>query len=403
MNKNLLWISFCAPYDKVQHAGGKIHNYYLKYFQKSGGFNIRLISFCYSSEKELLDLDDYRIKNKIFVLEDNWYQKLLKQITNANQRLNPFHSYAGLTPDYQRIMTMNEVRKYSSERYEPDIIILQWTQMVLLAPLLKKIFPKAKLVAIEEDVAFLGYRRRVEYASNRFTKLMADIRYKKLKKIELDVLDKMDLVVFNNPKDELLVKKNECKVKRSIVVTPYFTNYSRVKRKFNRNRIIFFGAMSREENHLSAIWFLKHVFYKLDESIEFVIIGGNPKKEILDYQSDRVKVLGFVDNIEPYFSDCLCMVAPLVLGAGIKIKILEAFSAGVPVLTNQIGIEGIRATNGEDYVFCESPEDYINAISQLRTGMIEHEKLSDNAKKLIDEKYNFSKTTQKFLEMVKSI
>lgn len=403
MNKNLLWISFCAPYDKVQHAGGKIHNYYLKYFQKSGGFNIRLISFCYSSEKELLDLDDYRIKNKIFVLEDNWYQKLLKQITNANQRLNPFHSYAGLTPDYQRIMTMNEVRKYSSERYEPDIIILQWTQMVLLAPLLKKIFPKAKLVAIEEDVAFLGYRRRVEYASNRFTKQMADIRYKKLKKIELDVLDKMDLVVFNNPKDELLVKKNECKVKRSIVVTPYFTNYSGVKRKFNRNRIIFFGAMSREENHLSVIWFLKHVFYRLDESIEFVIIGGNPKKEILDYQSDRVKVLGFVDNIEPYFSDCLCMVAPLVLGAGIKIKILEAFSAGVPVLTNQIGIEGIRATNGEDYVFCESPEDYINAISQLRTGMIEHEKLSDNAKKLIDEKYNFSKTTQKFLETVKSI
>ena len=47
--KKMLWISLNVPYDTVNHAGGKSHNFYIKYFQRSKEFEIHLISFMYSN------------------------------------------------------------------------------------------------------------------------------------------------------------------------------------------------------------------------------------------------------------------------------------------------------------------------------------------------------------------
>ncbi len=52
----LLWVSLRAPYDTVTHAGGKVHNYYIKQFQKSNYFDIRLLTFCRENEIEKIDL-----------------------------------------------------------------------------------------------------------------------------------------------------------------------------------------------------------------------------------------------------------------------------------------------------------------------------------------------------------
>ena len=91
-----------------------------------------------------------------------------------------------------------------------------------------------------------------------------------------------------------------------------------------------------------------------------------------------------------YFASALCLVAPLVLGAGIKIKILEAFSAGLPVLTNDIGIEGIPAQAGKDYVHCNTVEDYIRNIDYLLNNLDIQAQISKNAREFISQHYNLN-------------
>ena len=56
------------------------------------------------------------------------------------------------------------------------------------------------------------------------------------------------------------------------------------------------------------------------------------------------------------------MIAPLVMGAGIKVKVLEALSAGVPLLTNERGMEGINAENEKEYFHCNTAKDYIRVL-----------------------------------------
>lgn len=62
-----------------------------------------------------------------------------------------------------------------------------------------------------------------------------------------------------------------------------------------------------------------------------------------------------------------------ILGAGAKIKVLESLSAGIPVLTNAVGIEGIQAKDGEEFFHCVTEEDYEKCIRRILDGEIDME------------------------------
>ena len=94
------------------------------------------------------------------------------------------------------------------------------------------------------------------------------------------------------------------------------------------------------------------------------------------------------------------MAAPLLLGAGIKVKIIEALSSGVPVLTNDIGIEGIDAEDGKEYFHCEKPEEYEMVIRKIISGEIDTSVITSNAKRMIEEKYNLENSSKNYRERV---
>lgn len=148
-------------------------------------------------------------------------------------------------------------------------------------------------------------------------------------------------------------------------IVPYYDDYSTVKWKPTTKNIVFFGALNRVENVKSALWFYENVFCKLkDTSWNLVLLGSHPDEKLvfLSQQDERVIVTGFVKDIRPWLQNCACMIAPLVMGAGIKVKVLEALSAGVPLLTNEIGMEGINAENEKEYFHCQTAEDYIRVL-----------------------------------------
>ena len=78
-----------------------------------------------------------------------------------------------------------------------------------------------------------------------------------------------------------------------------------------------------------------------------------------------------------------------MLGAGIKVKILEALSAGIPTLTNGIGIEGIPAIDGKHYFCCEDPKEYEAVIRGLLKGVYDVQRMGSDAKQLVREHFDF--------------
>lgn len=403
--KSIMVISFCVPYDNVGHAGGKTHNYYLKKMNEVPEFKVNLISFGVETDREKMDLKQYGIGNHVFFIGGNKFQKIKRGIENITTKYNPFDKRGNMLPKYYEDTVIRELKRMKSEGHMPDIFVLEWTQMVFLAGRIKSLFPQAKIVASEHDVSYLGFQRKYEYAESDYERKKYFRFYKNIKREELDALKYCDIVSPHNKKDEKLLIADGVPASKIYPIVPYFDDYSGIVRKPMRNRIMFYGAMARPENYLSAMWFLEQVMPALkNKHVEFVIVGSNPpdilKLAAEQYNSmaenSKVTVTGFVPVVNDYFETSMFMVAPLVLGAGIKVKIIEAMSAGMPVLTNDIGIEGIDAENGRDYLHCSSTGDYINTIGRILEGRIDVNEISENARKFISDNFNLEESARAY-------
>ncbi len=393
----VLWISLFIPYDQVRHAGGKIHNYYLKALNAFGKYDISLLTFAEPGDMAKHDLDQYHIKHDIICYDQNIYSKMQRKLLNLESTYNPYNRYGRALHNYDILSIHKHIKKYVADGYSPDIVILQWTQIVFMISFIKKWFPNAKVVAIEEDVTYLSYQRKMQVYPKAFLRYISKLSFYRVKKLELEALKKADLIIVNNPKDERLIRNDGIKNKRIFVWTPFFQNYLAVERRCENHNIIFYGGMGRQENYLSAIWFAEKVMPRLlDTDVRFLIIGANPDKSLYSHVTDRVEVIGYVEHVEDYLSKAMCLVAPLVFGAGVKIKVLESLSAGIPVLTNAVGIEGIHAKNGKEFFLCTTEEEYEKCIRKLLSGEIDMETVSEKGKNFIRSYYNLDKSVEDF-------
>lgn len=396
MGKEILWVSLYVPYDGVGHAGGKIENFYLKKLKKVFFSNIFLISFYSKKEELLIDLDNYGIDANL-ICTNKWY----KPFIDAESTLNPYNRYACSLQSFYEYHLKKAMRAYRKKHGNPALVLLQWTQIVLLSDYVKQIFNNVPVIAIEEDVQFLSYKRYWVNTTNIFEKWIWKTRYEKLKKVEIEKLHISNKICLNNYKDRELLEQNGIEPDKMFTWVPWFEHYNNLKINPQNKNILFYGAMNRPENYLSALWFIDNVFNKIKrKGYRFIIAGSNPDKSILKYRSDVITVTGFVKEISKYFEQSLCLVAPLVLGAGIKIKVLEAMSAGLPVLTNQIGIEGIPAQNGIHYYYCERPQEYIDTIERLNNNSHLHKLIGKNAKQFIEENYDLEQSFLQFYNVV---
>lgn len=397
----VLWISMCVPYDKVPHAGGKIENFYVKGLNKE--CIVEMITFANNSEVKDIDLHKYGINADIYVSPRFSLKKIFYAISTRMRLYNPCSNKMLLAP-WQELYTKKNLIARKKSGNIPSVIVIEWTQHILLSEWIKKQFPSVPIVAIEEDVSFLSYERQYLNEKNFFLKQYKKKKYETLRKSELKQLKYADLVIVNNFKDYNLLIRNGLEEKQLWTWTPYFQSMLDLEYSGDSRDILFYGAMNRYENYASAIWFIKNVLPKLDgQKVRFVIVGGNPHHSLKKYVSDNVIITGFVDDIRPYFKHCLCLVAPLVLGAGVKIKIVESLTAGLPILTNNIGIEGIPAENGKSYFHCDSPDDYVRTINLLLHNSGLKRSISNNEKELAKRVYDYDISLKNFIRKIKKL
>ena len=134
------------------------------------------------------------------------------------------------------------------------------------------------------------------------------------------------------------------------------------------NCIIFVGKMSYEPNIVAVTFFTKKIFPVLKRKypeLEFLIIGANPDERVKQLMAtDGVNVTGYVDSVEPYFKRATIVVAPMLTGAGIQNKIIQAMSYGCCVATTAIGAEGLTISKEEIAIYNKETE-WIDGLEYL--------------------------------------
>lgn len=119
----------------------------------------------------------------------------------------------------------------------------------------------------------------------------------------------------------------------------------------NENLLLFVGKMNYEPNVVAVTTFAECVLPKLlavYPELQFQIVGAHPDKRVQRLADNaNIQVMGFVDSLEPYFQHATVVVAPMLTGAGIQNKIIQAMSYGCCVVTTSIGAEGLTVNHNE--------------------------------------------------------
>ena len=161
---------------------------------------------------------------------------------------------------------------------------------------------------------------------------------------------------------------------------------SLVSRHSNNDTIVFVGKMSYAPNILAVTHFADNIFPSLcinRPNLKFIIVGacpGNNVKKLVE--RPNIVVTGYVDSVGPYYRHATIVIAPMLIGAGIQNKILQAMSYGCCVVTTSIGVEGLTVNHDEIGVFANDIS-MIQGISALLNNPVKRMEMGESARRYI--------------------
>ncbi len=136
----------------------------------------------------------------------------------------------------------------------------------------------------------------------------------------------------------------------------------------NPNELILATTYNWVHNVDAVRWFINSVLAKLRETNPDIILtltGKNPPKWLNRYTNDGVNLLGYVPDVKPHLNQAAVYVAPLFVGGGIRIKILEAMAMSLPVVASSVSAEGINAGEKEGLFIADDARTFISHVQRL--------------------------------------
>jgi GT2 family glycosyltransferase len=125
-------------------------------------------------------------------------------------------------------------------------------------------------------------------------------------------------------------------------------------------------------------------------TVTFTVVGAHATPEIQRmWSGEEIRWLGQVPDIREPLSQHAVFVCPILAGAGMRVKILEAFASGIPVVSTPLGAEGISVQQGVHLMLAASPEEFAAATLDLLQNPEAASAMARNARQLVEASYDW--------------
>lgn len=181
-------------------------------------------------------------------------------------------------------------------------------------------------------------------------------------------------------------------------------DYEDVQAISQPDTLIFTGALSYFANLEGIRWFLSEVYPIVQAkvpAVKLVITGKN--EGVTLPAADNVTLTGFVEDVRPFIASARVSLAPLHVGGGTRLKILEAMALGTPVVATGKGAEGLQATDGEHLLVADTPQQFAEAVIRLLQDRKLCQKLAANGCRLVRQQYDWAVIMPDFLDLVEEV
>ncbi|WP_026499107.1 glycosyltransferase family 4 protein [Butyrivibrio sp. WCD2001] len=253
--------------------------------------------------------------------------------------------------------------------------------------------PNARKIYFAHDLHYLRLMRQYDVSHNPDDLKESD----RLKEVESSLFNKADVIhVVGSYEKQVLNdewhKQNVSNIPLYIYDAPFCANS---KNNIEKSGIMFVGGIGHQPNRDAVLRLANVIFTQVQKSIpniKLTLVGSGIKELLEENDISNESIITYEnisdDKLKDLYLESKLVVAPLRFGAGVKGKVVEASYYGVPVITTDIGAEGISTEFG-NIIVKNDAEGFANTIVELYNDEERIEELSKQAAKMIQKYYSF--------------
>lgn len=378
----MLFITTQLPYPPI--SGGVIKSWRLvEHFSKE----YKLSLFCFLKGKDV-----------------NWLNHFTKRVELAefnSQEFEVGRSYKALINSYLSNKTLNLYRNFSKQAKNTiaemaakvDILFVDHYEMFQYLP---KDF-KGKVVLHQHNAEFVLWDRFADVEPNYLKRNFLQLESKRIKRAEKRYCQRADWVLAApNDIDKLKtlgVDPNKFKETYHLGEDDLL-NEPLVKFEETEKTLLFLGTLSWEANVDGLLHFIQHCFQMLIEKepdVKLIIVGKDADDRLKKVAQNHNNILmtGFVESVEPFYKKSRVFVLPLRFGSGMKVKFLNALYRGIPIVSSEIGAEGIAVEHNKHALISFTTAEMVDNIIELLNNQTKWQQLQQNGRELALNKYQW--------------
>jgi polysaccharide biosynthesis protein PslH len=270
----------------------------------------------------------------------------------------------------------------------------------------------------QHNAVFQIPRRLAEQEHNPFKRTLLSLEAKKLADYEQEICRCFDHVAWVTEEDQKALEQQHGR-QNGKGSTPPLTAKDRtipicvdpattrsIPSVAQPRRVTFLGGMHWPPNAQGILWFANEVWPQIlaqaPDSL-LTLIGKDPPADLRSSHptvpAESIELTGYVDDPEPYLAETSVFIVPLHAGGGMRVKILDAWCWGLPIVSTTIGAEGLAARHGDNLLLADTAEDFASAVVSLLNNPDLAKQLSLSGRRTVEQQYTWQHVYQAWDEI----
>lgn len=171
--------------------------------------------------------------------------------------------------------------------------------------------------------------------------------------------------------------------------------------------LVFTGKMDYRPNVDAVLWFIEAIFPAIKQAIpdaHLMIVGQqpHPRLNMLNPRPD-VTITGWVESVLPYLQEASAYVAPLRMGSGTRLKLLEAMAAGCSIVATETASAGMIPEVKSGMIIQDDPAQFAEAVINLLKNPGKRHEVQEQNRALVREYYDWSALIPRLLRSYEAL
>jgi glycosyltransferase involved in cell wall biosynthesis len=272
-----------------------------------------------------------------------------------------------------------------------DVIQLEGLYLCPYIPDIRK-YSNALIVYRAHNIEYEIWDRTAKLSEGLRSKYLHNLS-KRIKRFEISYLNTYDLLVPITDRDgKILDSLGNVKPRHTSQTGIDFASLVPTAKKLEFPSLFHIGALDWAPNQEGLIWFFDQCWPRIhseNPDLKFYLAGRNaPEWLERRFKLDGVVYLGEINDAYDFINSKAIMVVPLFSGSGMRIKIIEGMALGKPIVTTDIGTEGIPTENGQNIMIANDADQFVESITRLINNRELFDEIGKNAIGFIQEKFD---------------